>query len=61
MTGNFLPLTVGVTVYLVHRCWQKLHLLALHLEILGYIQGLLNGYEYFRRTGDFVDDNLILE
>ena len=39
-----------MTVELVHKCIQQLHLLALHFEILGYIPGLLNGLEYLRRT-----------
>ena len=34
-----------MTVELVHKCIQQLHLLALHFEILGYIPGLLNGLE----------------
>ena len=42
-----------MTVELVHKCIQQLHLLALHFEILGYIPSLLNGLEYLRRTGDF--------
>ena len=54
MTENFLPFTDEVTVELVHRCIQQLHLLALHFEILGYIPGLLNGLEYLRRTGDVI-------
>ena len=40
---NRLPLTDEVTVDLVLKCLQHLHLLALHLEILGYIPHLLNG------------------
>ena len=46
-----------MTVELVHKCIQQLHLLALHFEILGYIPGLLNVPEYLRRTGDFSGDN----
>ena len=42
---NCLPLTDEVTVDLVLKCLQHLHLLALHLEILGYIPHLLNGLE----------------
>ena len=57
-TENFLPFTDEVTVELVHKCIQQLHLLALHFEILGYIPGLLNGLEYLRRTGDFSGDNI---
>ena len=43
---NCLPLTDEVTVDLVLKCLQHLHLLALHLEILGYIPHLLNGLVY---------------
>ena len=57
-TENFLPFTDEVTVELVHKCIQQLHLLALHFEILGYIPGLLNGLEYLRRAGDFSGDNI---
>ena len=57
-TENFLPFTDEVTVELVHKCIQQLHLLALHFEILEYIPGLLNGLEYLRRTGDFSGDNI---
>ena len=38
---------------LVLKCLQHSHLLALHLEILGYVPHLLNGLGYFRRIGDF--------
>ena len=34
-------------------------LLALHLEILGYIPGLLNGLIYLRKIGDLSGNNLI--
>ena len=34
---NFLPFTDDVMVVLVHKCAQQTHLLALHLETLGYI------------------------
>ena len=57
---NCLPLTDEVTVDLVLKCLQHLHLLALHLEILGYIPHLLNGLVYLRRIGDFKGDSLIL-
>ena len=43
---NCLPLTDEVIVDFVHKCLQHLHLLALHLEILGYIPHLLNGLVY---------------
>ena len=39
---NFLPFTDDVMVALVHKCAQQTHLLALHLETLGYIPRLLN-------------------
>ena len=57
---NSLPLTDEVTVDLVLKCLQHLHLLAVHLEILGYIPQLLNGLVYLRRIGDFKGDSLIL-
>ena len=58
---NCLPLTDEVTVDLVlNKCLQHLHLLALHLEILGYIPHLLNGLVYLRRIGYFKGDSLIL-
>ena len=33
--------------------------MALHLEILGYIPGLLSGLIYLRKIGDLSGDNLI--
>ena len=42
-------------VVLVHKCVQQTHLLALHLETLGYIPRLLNalnGLVYFLIIGD---------
>ena len=39
---NFLPFTDDVMVVLVHKCAQQTHLLALHIETLGYIPRLLN-------------------
>ena len=39
---NCLPFTDDVMVDLVHKCVQQTHLLALHLETLGYIPRLLN-------------------
>ena len=53
VTKNILPSTDEMTVDLVHKCLQQLHLFALHLKILGYMPGLLNGLEYLRRTGVF--------
>ena len=52
---NFLPFTDDVMVVLVHKCAQQTHLLALHLETLGYIPRLLNalnGLVYFLIIGD---------
>ena len=61
ITENCQPIIGEITVDLVVKCLQHLHLLlALHLEILGYFPHLLNGLEYFRRIGDFKGDNQIL-
>ena len=60
---NFLPFTEDVMVVLVHKCAQQTHLLALHLETLGYIPRLLNalnGLVYFLIIGDPRGDNLIV-
>ena len=60
---NFLPFTEDVMVVLVHKCAQQTHLLALHLETLGYIPRLLNalnGLVYFLIIGDPRGDNLSL-
>ena len=59
-TENVLPFTDEVIVVLEHKCLQQLHFLALHVEILGYIPGLLNGLIYLRKIGDLSGDNLIL-
>ena len=51
---NFLPFTDDVMVVLVHKSVQQTHLLALHLETLGYIPRLLNalnGLVYFLIIG----------
>ena len=59
---NCLPLT-DVIVVLVHKCVQQTHLLALHLETLGYIPRLLNalnGSVYFLIIGDPREDNLMV-
>ena len=37
-----------------------MQLLALHLEMLGYILGLLKGFKYLRKTVDLIGDNLTL-
>ena len=34
--------------------------MALHLEMLGYILGLLKEFKYLRKTGDLIWDNLTL-
>ena len=51
MIEDVLPLTDDITVEIVHICLQQLYLLALHLEIQGYIQCLLNfsGSEVIKR------------
>ena len=59
---NCLPFTVDLMVDLEHKCVQKTHFLALHLETLGYIPRLLNalnGLVYFLIIGDPRGDNLI--
>ena len=55
-----LSFTDEETVDAVQNWEQHLHLLALPLEILGYIPLLLNGLVYFRRVGDFRGESLIL-
>ena len=60
---NFLPFTEDVMVVFVHKCAQQTHLLALHLETLGYIPRLLNalnGLVYFLIIGDPRGDNLMV-
>ena len=60
---NCLPFTDDVMVVLVHECVQQTHLLALHLETLGYIPRLLNalnGLVYFLIKGDPRGDNLMV-
>ena len=59
-TEKRVPFTDEETVDAVHKWEQNLHLLALLLEILGYIPLLLNGLVYFRRIGDFRGESLIL-
>ena len=59
-TENILPFTDDVMVVLEHKCLQQLQLLALHLEMLGYIPGLLNGFGYLHKIVDLSRDNLIL-
>ena len=60
---NCLPFTDDVMVVLVHKCVQQTHLLALHLETLGYILRLLNalnGLVCFLIIGDPRGDNLMV-
>ena len=60
---NCLPITDDVMVVLVHKCVQQTHILALHLETLGYILRLLNalnGLVYFLIIGDPRGDNLMV-
>ena len=60
---NCLPFTDDVMAVLVHKCVQQTHLLALHLETLGYIPRLLNalnGLLYFLIIGDPRGDNLMV-
>ena len=50
-------------VDLVHKCMQQTHLLASHLETLGYIPRLLNalnGLVYFLIIDDPRGDNLMV-
>ena len=60
MTEKVLPFTDEVIIVLVHNCLQHLELLAFHLEVLGYVLGLLKGFGYLRKTGDLIGDNLTL-
>ena len=60
---NCLPFTADVMVVIVHKCVQQTHLLALHLETLGYIPRLLNAlncFVYFLIIGDPRGDNLMV-
>ena len=60
---NCLPFTNDVIVVLVHKCVQQTHLLALHLERLGYILRLLNALNhlvYFLMIGDLRGYNLMM-
>lgn len=60
ITENLLPLTVDLMVDSQFKCIQQLQLLILHLEIEGYIPGLLNGSLYLRKMGDLIGESLIL-
>ena len=60
---NCLPFTDDVVVVLVLKCVQQTHLLALHLETLGYSPRLLNVLNvlvYFLIIGDPRVDNLMV-
>ena len=60
---NCLPFSDDVMVVLVHKRVQQTHLLALHLETLGYIPLLLNaltGIVYFLIIGEPRGDNLMV-
>ena len=60
---NCLPFTDDVMVVLVHKYVQQTHLLALHLETLGYTPRLLNplnGLVYFLIIGDPRGYNLMV-
>ena len=60
---NCLPFTYDVMAVLVHKCVQQTHLLALHLETLGYIPCLLNalnGLVYLLIIGDPIGDNFMV-
>ena len=60
---NCLPFTDDVMVVLVHKCVQQTHLMALHLETLGYIPRLLNalnGLVYFLIIGYPREDTLMV-
>ena len=60
---NCPPFTDDVNVVFVHKCVQQTHLLALHLETLGYNMRLLNalnGLVYFLILGDQRGDTLMV-
>ena len=60
---NCLPFTDDVMVVLVHKRVQQTHLLALHLEILGYIARHLNALNcliFFLIIGYPRGDNLMV-
>ena len=60
---NCLPFTDDVMVVVVHKCVQQTHLLALHLETLGYIPRLLNalnGLVYYLIICDLRGDDLMV-
>ena len=60
---TLVPFTDDVMVVLVHKCVQLTHLLALHLETLGYIPRLfnaLNGFVYSLIIDDPRGDSLMV-
>ena len=61
---NCLPFTdYVIMVVLVHECVQRIHLLALNVETLGYILHLLNalnGLVNFLIIGDPRGDNIMV-
>ena len=60
-TENYLLLTVEIIVILQFSYLQQMQLLALHLEMEGYIPLFLYRLLYFRRKGDFsCSESLIL-
>ena len=59
-TENCLWLTEEIIADWQIKCLQQMQLLALHLEILGYILFLLYGFSYFRNVGDLIGESLIL-
>ena len=59
-TANCLWLTEEIIVDWQIKWMQQMQLLALHLEILGYILFLLYGFLYFRSIGDLIGESLIL-
>ena len=59
-TRNCLLLTVEIIVVLQFRYMQQLQILALQLDIEGYMPLLLYGIVFLRRIGDFNGESLIL-
>ena len=46
--------------YGLYESVSRLQLLALHLEMLGYILGLLKGFKYLLKTDGLIGDTLTL-
>ena len=57
---NFDESILRIILRIKTGCLQHLHLLTLHLEIIGYIPLLLNGLVYLRRIGDFIGNSKVL-